>query len=328
MTEEKLRTVEEALAVLEKEYPRGVELIYIDYRDDLSESLNELNKSIQANDIYEGFESDSADWWGDSQYESIDYILKEQFTEEELENWGIDGRQDLQDWLTSHDNSNPTKDLLQNTGNKLCFYDTGLEIPEYPQGGTFNSDKFLARHAKRIAKKLKIDYTKHEKTLCSLVANASYGGQLVILFYCRPSDLFSDDKDNFIRFKGKVHLCISDRAQGSGDTEDVDDIVALPFNRQNLWIDAAAGGYTIDSVFGFYLPAFDYTPELFRIKNSRKPEATKLQEKKKVYDAWDADLKKGICHFNDPRYNSHDTVYRMDFPMGNKCKRCGRFFID
>lgn len=52
------------------------------------------------------------------------------------------------------------------------------------------------------------------------------------------------------------------------------------------------------------------------------------QQKEKSYKKWDEDLKKGICHFADPRFKSHDTEYINDFPCGNKCKNCGRFYID
>lgn len=326
MDQTKPRTIEEAIKVLENEYPHGVELIYIDYRDSFDESKDNLNRAIQANDLSQVWDDEPMDWFGDAEYETIEYILKDKFTSEELENWDGDEQQQLHDWLFEHDTSKPAEELLKNTGNKLFFYDTGLEIPEYPSSG--DGDKFLAKHAKRIAKKLEINYETHAKTLRSLIANACYGGQLVLIFYCQPKDLFSPDKDNVIRFKDKAHLCIMDRTQGSGDQEDINETIVLPFNRENLWIDSAAGGYSIDSVFGFYLPAFEQTPDLLTIKKTRKPAATKLQNEKKIYDAWDADLKKGICHFQDPRFKSHDTEYRNDYPCGNKCKRCGRFFVD
>ena len=310
--------------MLEKEYPHGVDLIYIDYNDSFDNDINALNRAIQANNIHEAW-PDQPDWFCDASYESTDYILKENFTTKELEEWDSDDRQDILDWLQNHDTSTPAESLLRNTGSKLFFYDTGLEIPEYPSYG--GGDTFLNKHAKRIANKLKIDFEKHKKSLRSIIANACYGGKLVLIFYTKPSDMFGGDKCNAIKFP-KAQLVIMDRDQGSGDSETIDEEVILPFNRKNLWIDSEAGGYSIDSVFGFYLPAFEQNPAYVYMNKIRKTKATALQAEKSKYDAWDADLKKGICHFADPRFNSHDTEYIMNFPMGNKCKRCGRFYID
>ena len=326
--ETKLRTPEEAIAVLEKEYPHGVNLIYIDYRDSFDENLEALNRAIQLNNIHEAW-PDEPDWFMDAQGESLRYILDENFTTEELEEWGENtdnkGLEQIEAWLYDHDTSTPAEDLLRNTGNKLFFYDTGLEIPEYPSYG--GGDTFLNKHAKRIANKLKIDFEKHKKSLRSIIANACYGGKLVLIFYTKPSDMFGGDKCNAIKFP-KAQLVIMDRDQGSGDSETIDEEVVLPFNRKNLWIDSEAGGYSIDSVFGFYLPAFAQNPSYIKVDKIKKIKTSDLHAETEKYAEWDADLKKGICHFEDPRFNSHKTEYRMDFPMGNKCVRCGRFYID
>lgn len=330
-TETKLRTVEEAIAVLEKEHPHGIDLVYIDYRDSFNEMKDKLNKAIQANDLYSICEDENnIEWFSDSEYATIEEIMKDTFTDEEIDAWNEkwEDMETVKQWFYDHDTSDPIKDLMKNTGKQFFFYDTGLEIPEYPSYG--NGESFLTKHAKRIANKLKVDYTKHEKTLRSLVANACYGGSLVLVFYAEPDAFFTDRKDkdaNYIKVP-KAHLVIMDRSNGSGDQETIDEIVALPFNRKNLWIDSEAGGYSIDSVFGFYLPSFEQTPSLHWVKKARKVGSTKLQAEAETYAKWDEDLKKGICHFADPRFNSHDTEYIMSFPMGNKCKRCGRFYID
>ena len=323
--ETKLRTPAEAIAVLEKEYPHGVDLIYIDYNDSFDNDLNALNRAIQANNIHEAW-PDQPDWFADAQYETMDYIIKELFTAEERQAWrDNDDIEEIKNWFYEHDTSTPAQSLLHNTGSQLFFYDTGLEIPEYPSYGGGNT--FLNKHAKRIANKLKIDFTKHKKSLRNLVAESCYGGTLVFIFYTDPENLFGGEGHNGIRFP-KAHLVIMDRTNGSGYQETIDESVIVPLNRENLWIDKVAGGYSIDSVFGFYLPAFTQNPAYVYMNKIRKTKATALQAEKSKYDAWDADLKKGICHFADPRFNSHDTEYIMNFPMGNKCKRCGRFYID
>lgn len=324
--ETKLRTPAEAIAVLEKEYPHGIELIYIDYNDSFDNDKEALNRIVQENDINEAWEEGDPSWFPDAQYETMDNVLEEHFTQEEIEAWRENNDDDeIRDWFWNNDTSKPAEQLLRNTRSQLWFYDTGLEIPEYPSYG--GGQSFLTKHAKRIAKKLKIDYEKHKTDLTSLVANACYGGKLVCIFYTDPSNLLGGEKCNAIKFP-KAHLVIMDRDQGSGDQETIEEEVILPFNRKNLWLDEVAGGYSIDSVFGFYLPHFEQTPSLHWVKQTRKTKTTELQAEAEKYLQWDIDLKKGICHFADPRFNSHDTEYRMEFPMGNKCKRCGRFYID
>jgi len=320
--ETKIRTLEEIIKDLELEYPKGVDLVYIDYRDEIEDSAT-INKLIQNNTYYE--EDQAWVWQADAQYESIDFILKEQLTNDELEHLSENDRDAINVWFYDHDTSKPEEQLLKNTRNKLFFYDTGLYIDS--QEG--NTAKETQKTIKQIAKTLKIDAKTHEKDLYSLINEAYYGGQLTVLFYDKPFDLIDPDaKENTITFP-KLNVCIMDRSQGSGFDVTITEKVSLPFNRKNLWLDDAAGGYSYNSVCGPYLPAYECSPSIHYVKKQPKAKINQdLQDKAKLYAEWDKDLKKGICHFADPRYNSHDTEYRNDYPCGDKCKRCGRFFVD
>ena len=66
---------------LEKEYPYGTNLIYIDRSDDFSEDKEALELLATTGWTNDG---DTPNWMFDAQDESIDYILKEMFSDEEI----------------------------------------------------------------------------------------------------------------------------------------------------------------------------------------------------------------------------------------------------
>lgn len=320
-----IKTIEEAKQKLETEYPNGIDLIYVDYRDSFDENLKPLQGAIQANDLYLAMGDDPIEW---GEYEAIDYILKEHFTEEELNYWREnDEIQELYDFLQENDTSNPAKDLLKNTGKQMFFYDLNcyIEANDYSE-----TEKDAKRKIAKIAKKLKIDPLKYKEELTELVANAYYGGNLCILFYTDPAYFFTDDGKENMLWLTDPHVCIMDRTGGSGHDVQLKTEIKLPFNRKNLFLDKATAGYSYAyDVCGLYCPAYETHFNLAYEPKTKKPQTNaNLHADQDKYAGWDADLKKGICHFEDHRFKSHDTIYINNFPCGNKCQKCGRFFID
>ena len=103
----------------------------------------------------------------------------------------------------------------------------------------------------------------------------------------------------------------------------------IPFDYKNLWIDEVAVGYSYSEVCGLYKPYYDYDFVLTHDKRIKQATVNPyLIEKANEYAKFDELLKQGQCSFNDPRWKSHDTEYINNFPCGDKCKKCGRFFID
>lgn len=102
------RTQEAIEQRLQTEYPRGVELYHVDYRDELSQE--------QVKDIFYGKDIDIFEDW--DVYETIDYIVNEVFTEEEQEELDADTgdrRTIAENWIYNNDKSDPYKQLCNNT---------------------------------------------------------------------------------------------------------------------------------------------------------------------------------------------------------------------
>ncbi len=101
--------LEKVIEKLQSEYPKGVDLYYVDYRDDLEnspEAIQELMKEWS----YDYF--DDRDIW-----EIIDECIENVFDDEEQEEIRNNDklREVIQDWFYDNDISNPLKDLCKNT---------------------------------------------------------------------------------------------------------------------------------------------------------------------------------------------------------------------
>ena len=315
-----------AIKWLEAEYPKGVELVYIDYRDSI-ESAETREKLLQ--DPENDYEIvNGNDWITDSQYEGIRYIVEEY--EKTLDGEEIDEEthEAMRDWLFEHDTSTPIKDLLKNTGNEYLYYDTGLEIEAI--NSYDDHDKQIKARARQIAKRLKVSYKKHAKELELLSAQAWDGGQLVILFTGKVADFMDGGK--FIKFGGGASVCIMDRGQGSGDNTELGEKMIFEFKRENLHSDKGDSGYSYTHevcglVGGLYEDGFLTDKEYknaIKVEDNEERKAEREREER-----YQKNWKAGKCTFGDMKISRHkDTPYRNDFPCGSKCTACGTFWID
>lgn len=247
-----------------KDYTGGsVDLCYVDYSEELTPE--QVNKIMQSGDVCKIWEDDCFYYsMADQEDEEIERIIKEALTFEEWEelntNDNAEVYEEAREYLYSVNESDPIKDLLKNTRKLLFFYDFGIEIDRV------SKDKDIVKEAKRIAKKIGLDYVKYEKELRELVVNAFCGGHLTALFCCKPSDIYAqingEKKANTITFD-KINLCIMDRFDGgSGHDVVINEKIVFPFVYSNLWVDSVAGGYSYDSVCGLYLPYYEQVPAI------------------------------------------------------------------
>lgn len=101
-------TIEQAIEILKAEYPHGVELWCVDYRDDLSENTDLLVAIINK-------DHDKIDESIMNMYDNYDYCteiigdLFGDFDTEEIE-------QEIRDWLYENDTFSPMRQLIKNTG--------------------------------------------------------------------------------------------------------------------------------------------------------------------------------------------------------------------
>jgi len=310
---------------IKKEYPNGTDLTYIDYNENLNDSkdlMEELASTGFIDSFYEHFDN-----W-DSESEAIKYIKKEVFTEDEIEE--IEANDDLsqavEDICRDIDTSTPIKDLLENTSRRFFYYDLDFELEN------FDGFQDVEKESKKIAKKLKIDYKKHEEELRELVANAGYGGNLCILFTCDPIDLMGE-KEKYIKFSRNYDLCIMDRCQGSGHSVNFKTDVELTFKfiRENMHDDEGASGYSFSGdVCG--LCKFDEADFHFTNKRGNAIAVKENETAKEFADRekrYEKTFKAGGCTIGDMKYGRHRNMeYINDYPCGSKCKDCGTFFID
>ena len=134
----------EAISWLEKEYPKGVELIYVDYSDSY-EDATKLQEVLKGDD-------DTVDWeWQtDSQHDSIGQILENYREEIKADDISDEVRDAMKDWLFEHDTSTPIKDLLKNTRDQLFFINT-IDNANQFEGASY--EKEYSKQFKKLQKK-------------------------------------------------------------------------------------------------------------------------------------------------------------------------------
>jgi len=305
---------------LQTNYPRGVDLVYVDYRDTFDENHDRMETLATTGNV-----GDFDDDFVDSEYDSMDYILKETFDSEEVDQ--IKADEDLHEafrsWCWEHDKSNPIADILKNTGRRFFFYDTGISLGE-PYD--------LEKEAKRVAKYLKISFEKYGDKLKLLLAQASYGGNLVILFVASPKDLQAQYRNKYIRFQSGYGLCVMNRSNGSGDHFMVaDEPLTFKFLGENLHDDEGFAGYSyagdVCGLCRWDESGFTFTGKsTTKIKVTADKDLSDFSEREKLFEKR---YREGKCSMGDMKITRHRrTTYINDFPCGTKCLDCGTFWID
>ncbi len=319
----------EAIKWLENEYPHGIELIYIDYNDSIEDPKKReeiLQKPEEAYEIIDG-----NDWIADAQYATINYVTEKYKKTIETEELTEEVSEAMRDWCFEHDTSDLVKDLLKNSRDEYMYYDTGVSFENLDYTG--NQEKEIVKRTKIIAKKLKIDYEKHAKDLRLMIAQAYYGGQLVILFENNISNFMEDEK--YIKFYKDAEICLMDRVGGSGDGTKINETLLFEFKRENIHTDRGDNGYSysgdVCGLVGGIMKDGVMTNKKQNakvIKIGTNEERKKQREKEARYIAtWNNG--KGKCTFGDMNMKRHkDTPYINDYPCGNKCASCGTFWID
>ncbi len=318
-------TVEQIIALL----PETVSLYYVDYRDDLSERLNEVQDAIHGDP--EGLDDIFMDW---DTWEAIKYVLDElksdmqrefDIDENEAKELIDDFDDELRDAIYNRDDSTPLKDLIRNTGEQIFFYDTGAHI------GGYTDD--LKERIKDVKRALNIPQKNkdHDNYIEDMCCNAGYGGRLVVYF---RDDLESwihlDESKNIIHFSNDVHIAIIDNLNGSGGDTSISYSFSLPFNRKNLFLDKTISySYTYDvcGMVGDWCRSTEVT--LLNKKTKKKAKISTVNDHIEREKILDATYKSGKCTHGDIKFGRHRNVtYINNYPCGNKCLDCGTFWID
>ena len=317
--------------LLDKKY----HLTYIDYNDSLNDdNLEAVQKAIHEQDychIDESLES----WLMECSDYGLDYSMKElrgeicrefEVDEDKAESFTDKYRDEIQEEIYNRDESNPLKDLIRNTPEPVCFYDTGLEIPDY----TMDEQEYK-KTVREIKNTLKITGGKWDKDIDELIVNASYGGLLVIYFTGDINDMMNLSDKNAVTFKNP-NIAIVDHCNGSGMNVQLDGHkFTIPFTPHNIFLDKCVNySYTYD-VCGMSSDWCSGTDVKFihDLRYKIHPEHSSLNAHVEREAELDATYKAGKCTAGDMNYNRHrGQVYINNFPCGSKCPHCGTFWID
>ena len=322
--------VEEILDLL----PRHTSLYYVDYRDDLSGSLDKVQACI-TNQDWEALDDIVFDW---DNWECYNEYLN-QLRHDIQRNYDVDGdvadewMEEYDDWIRDaiyeRDDSTPIDDLLRNTGDEDVFYDTGY----YVESESWSWDEKRMREELRdIKKHLGLKGKEHDADINMMIRQASYGGRLVIYFESDMKELICiDSKFNAIEFRDFT-LAIIDNSNGSGDHCHLKGArTVLPLDPTNFFIDRCISYSYVHEVCGMCKgwcngTAFSFLT-LKKVKGELKPSTINNHIKREAM--LDKVFKAGGCTFGDMKYTRHrNKEYRNDFPCGTKCLSCGTFWID
>lgn len=317
--------------------PTYVNLHYVDYSDDLSGHTDLLEETLRQNCLDPIYEKVN-DWWIDSDSTSSYIEDIQQALDKEDYELSDDDKDDIRDWLHENDTSDPTKELLGNTGKLTMFYSLGLEVDGYSEAGFFSPSvrySSEAQEAYKIRRKLGIQKgTKEAELIDSIVANASYGGELRIYFSLSLEDALSAESDKDfkqIQFKGRYAIAVY-HSNGSGDFEYMEIDRTFPFTRDNLFT-SDADKYSLESCFGMCGDWLDKTTSPVMSVEPLRRKAKIAKSKSAVIHAREAEYKRvfkaGGCTAGDMDINRHrDVTYSNDVPCGSRCPHCRTFWID
>lgn len=206
------------------------------------------------------------EWESESRWHGVKAVLEDLLDEDArdfLEEH--DKLDEVREAIQERDQSDPVADLMRGTGAKLFRYRLDESLSASPWE---YSDEENDAAAQALATAAGISFADNAGALRELVAHASYGGGLHVLWRGDIKPLY--DAMCAVRFSAPApevtvqwtdpELLVLDGWNGSGHTVKVRGTVRLPFNPDRLALDAAriGPGYSwTDTVGGGYRPAGD-----------------------------------------------------------------------
>lgn len=304
---------------LESEYPNGIDLYFVDYRESLDEHGDALQELLQ-----NGYSETIDEWYRYSDYFPEGEIVAEYEKEHECE-VSEEVREFIVEWAREHDTSNVQRDLLKNTRAQLFFIETGEQMHVNEENA-----ELVEKYA---------DNEDRKKELATLMREQFYDAPVGFYFYAEPLALYNalwkEEGNDYIHVDG-VYMGNVDRGQGSNWLgENAVFNIAIPrdtFLAGTVCTDKGGYGYSWDSIAGAtgYEECGIFTegyqrPDYVLIAGEVSEEAKREVELQKH---WDATRECTAGDMNYSRHKSSDQEYRNDYPCGTKCKKCGTFWID
>ena len=318
-----------SLEVIKDNLQESYNLIYIDYRDNLDEQMDEMQNSI-INGNFDNFDEKIDNWYWDSVNDSINeeiYELKKQLKNK---GYSLDNFEDFEDVvydiICGRDNSNPLPTLIKNTSKTPIFFSLNMYIDE-------DLDS-IKRTLNKIKKILNIPFNnkEYDKDILYVLNNRCYGGHLGIFATPDYEDLLMNKP---MKFSGDIRLAIVNYDNGSGWHTTLENFETpyYIFNK-NIFIDETFKYNFSFAVCDMYSDwckdcelIIEQPKETDKIINIKPNEI--LVSFIKNDAEYDKIFKKGGCSFGDMNIKRHRNVeYINEYPCGSRCKDCGTFWID
>lgn len=323
-------TYQDILDRLDKTY----ELVYVDYRDNLDEQPELLQQIIQEGCMDALWEKVD-DWYADYDegfdliFESIINSLAHDFeiSQEAAKDFFEEYEDDVKDEIRNRDTSNPTRDLLRNTREVVCFIPLNLSIYE-----CWSDEELFKQQVKDIKKAvgLKMRDHRYDRRIEIMLWQASYGGELVVFFTADAEDLAQSGDVNTVEFRDP-HIAIVDHFNGSGDDCQLDDHkFRTYFDREKVFVDKIIKYNYTYSVCGM---SDDWCADtIYHLSKTRRKNPDVVSKIKLLADQdkeYQRIFNAGGCSYGDIDFNRHrNTYYLNEFPCGTHCPHCGQFWID
>lgn len=318
-----------SLEIIKDNLQESYNLIYIDYRDNLDEQMDEMQKSI-INGNFDNFDEKIDNWYWDSVNDSINeeiYELKKQL---KSKGYSLDNFEDFEDIvydiICGRDNSNPLPTLIKNTSKTPIFFSLNIYIDE-------DLDS-IKRTLNKIKKILNIPFNnkEYDKDILYVLNNRCYGGHLGIFAIPDYEDLLMNKP---MKFSGDIRLAIVNYDNGSGWHTILENFETpyYIFNK-NIFIDETFKYNFSFAVCDMYSDwckdcelIIEQPKETDKIINIKPNE--RLVSFIKNDAEYDKVFKEGGCSFGDMNIKRHrNVVYINEYPCGSHCKDCGTFWID
>ena len=326
-------TLDDVINMLDKSY----ELIYVDYQSNLEGLENEIQEAIHAQ-CWSHIDEKLMDWFCESEWQSIEFIMEQLALDIESE-WEIslkdaeellkENFDAISEEIYNRDCSNPLKDLMRNTGDFVAFYDTGYEV----LSDSWSWDAEIWKEELQELKSfLKIDSNKYDKRLEIMLAQASYGGRLVIYFLLDDlKEVMNLSDKNIVKFENPM-IAIIDTFNGSGDNTDLPGLeLSLPLNVENIFLDKTIKynyTYVVCGMVGNWCECTSY--DFLNVDCSiEKISKSNLHAEISVEQEYIKAFNNGECTHGDVDMKRHrNTIYINEFPCGIHCKDCKTFWVD
>lgn len=330
--------VEVTKEFLEKIYKEDRYLYYVDRNESFSENSEQVERAIRENSLDAVYdlcdEIGGENVWNeveDIKKSKRKEIQKELNVSKEIAKEIISEYEDMiKDIIYDSDISTPSKDMISNTNKFIMFYDLGHEVTSDSWSWT---EFEISKERNQIKKVIKLKSKDYDDMIDMMLRQASYGGQLVVYFRTNFEELITEEEVNEIQFSGDINLAIIDTRGGSGDHCEFKHEFKVQLNRDNLFLDKNIKYNYSYAVCGMVESWCDDTNVKLNVnkrlkKKTETSEINRLQEIEMKYkQSWKGG--RGKCTFGDMDINRHKNAsYENGFPAGNKCNKCGTFWID